>query len=147
MKTTTVLALLATLLAAATTGCKPYPPPVGDTFVDQDVWGPKIVRISECWRGKHDKHVCRIETADGKAVYRDLRNWPGRWMNVHEQLGTRYRVGEEVVEKWRIRTRSNNMSWIGWCYKKDPECTWPSKARDQRTPAQVAAHLQANMPP
>lgn len=147
MKMALALGLLVAAVATGTTGCAPYPPPVGAVYQDHDVWGPPIVRISHCQRGRHGKHVCRIETADGKAIYRDFRNWPGQWMRVNERLGTKYRVGNEVVEKWRIRSGSANMSWLGWCYKKDPECFWPTKARDQRTPAQIAAHLEAHMPP
>ncbi len=129
MKKTTVLVMLAIVLTVATTGCKPYPPPLGNNFVDEDVWGAKVVRVSECWRGKHQKHVCRIETDDRRVVYRDLKNWPGRWISVGDKLGTKYRVGQHGVEVWRIRTGSKNMSWMYYCDKSDPDCKWPSKGK------------------
>ena len=124
--------LMAAMVAFMLTGCMDVPAPVleksGEAFVQEKTWSDPVTAVKNCRHSKY-RSECWVYTGSGQPVLRDMRKWPEETIQVGDRLGTNYRVGKDVVERWRVRSTSNRMVWDGGCLKSDPKCFWPSKGK------------------
>lgn len=117
--------ITAMLTAMATTAC--HQEPLGPYTVEKQ-WAGPVVSIKDCQTGLHGRFNCLV-LIEGQSRYirREFKDWPGRSINIGDNLGTVYLVGEKKVELWRINSRYNTMSYMYSCDKIEVSCKWPSK--------------------
>lgn len=101
-------------------------PSEGEVYVDEQVWGPKVIRVGNCSYSKYSAN-CWVMQEGKDWEYRNMKAWPGGTIQVGDILGTNYRVGEKAVEKWNIRKGHPKMGYRSACFKTDKDCYWPSK--------------------
>ena len=114
------LALMVSVLFLA--GCNRTQGP----YTVEKTWSNPVAEVKNCHQGKYTNE-CQVRVEGGQWVTRTMNNWPGGTIQKGDQLGTLYRVGDTWVETYRTRSTSDRMSYMGFCWKKDPDCTWPSK--------------------
>lgn len=101
-------------------------PTMGDTYTDVKVWGGVVSNVDGCQQSKYHNE-CWVYMDGYEPVRREMSNWPGGTIQRGDRLGTNYRIGEEVVEVWTIRSTSNRMGFLYQCTKSDPQCQYPGK--------------------
>lgn len=101
-------------------------PRMGESYTDVKVWGGVVSRVGECQQGKYSNE-CWVYMDGFEPVRREMSNWPGGTIQRGDRLGTNYRIGDEVVEVWSIRSTSNRMGFLYQCVKSSPDCYYPGK--------------------
>lgn len=118
----------AALMALAVSGCRGYPDMETERYTVERTWSAPVAEVNNCRQTKRNSY-CWVRVEGGQWVERSMRNWPGGTIQEGDRLGTLYRVGDDWVETWLLRSSSDKMLWNGFCRKSDPKCTWPSKPK------------------
>ena len=101
-----------------------------EKYSDEIVWGPIVEKVEDCDFSRHSS-TCWVKQEGKEWERRDMRSWPGGNIQAGERIGTAYRVGEKAVEQWNVREGNPKMGYRYACFKKEPECSWPSKVNSK----------------
>ncbi|WAX21868.1 hypothetical protein [Stenotrophomonas phage RAS14] len=115
--------LLAALSTVALSGCIRVIGP-NEHYVSKYESIGTVTAVQNCYAGKY-YFECNVQLDGGRFYRMSFNNWPGKNISVGDELGYTYRIGDDIVEKWKTNKRISSIKLDSSCNKHVATCYYP----------------------